>query len=101
MTSSSMMTGSAPTGSSTPPICAAADMWQRLPICAQLPISACESTMVDSSTKAPTLINIGGMHTTPAPTYDPSRILDPPGTTRTHASKANVLTGKVDLSTNG
>ena len=37
------MTGSAPTGSITPPICAAALRCTRLPICAHDPTSACES----------------------------------------------------------
>ena len=54
-----------PGGSSTPPICAPAEMWQFRPICAQLPTSACESIMVCSSRYAPTLMNIGGMQTTP------------------------------------
>ena len=62
-----MITGSAPTGSSTPPICAAAEMWQFLPTCAQLPTSACESIMVPSPTYAPALMYIGGMQVTPLP----------------------------------
>ena len=49
-TSSSMITGVALTGSSTPPICAAALRWTRFPIWAQLPTSAWESTIVPSST---------------------------------------------------
>src|SRR5580704_12183492 len=72
-TSSSMITGSAPTGSSTPPICAAAEMWQFLPIWAQLPTSACESTMVPSPTHAPALMYIGGMQVTLLPMKHPSR----------------------------
>ena len=60
------MTGVALIGSSTPPICAAALMCTRLPTCAHDPTSACESTIVPSSTYAPTLMNIGGMHTTDA-----------------------------------
>ena len=66
-TSSSTITGSAPTGSSTPPIWLAAEMWQFLPTCAQLPTSACESTMVPSPTYAPALMYIGGMQVTPLP----------------------------------
>ena len=62
-----MMTGSAPTGSSTPPIWEAAEMWQFLPTCAQLPTSAWESTMVPSPTYAPTLMYMGGMQVTPLP----------------------------------
>ena len=62
-----MITGSAPTGSSTPPIWLAAEMWQFLPTCAQLPTSACESTIVPSSTYAPALMYIGGMQVTPLP----------------------------------
>ena len=64
-TSSSMITGSAPTGSSTPPICDAAEMWQLRPTCAQLPTSAWESTIVPSPTYAPTLMYMGGMQVTP------------------------------------
>ena len=55
------------TGSSTPPICAAAEIWQCFPTCAQLPTSACESIMVPSPTYAPTFTNIGGMQITPRP----------------------------------
>ena len=90
-TSSSMITGIAPTGSSTPPICAAAEMWQCLPTCAQLPTSACESTMVPSPTYAPTLMNIGGMQVTPLPMKQPSRMLDPPGTMRTPLASVKSL----------
>ena len=56
-----MMTGISPIGSSTPPICAAAEMWTRFPTCAHDPTSACESIIVSSSMNAPALINIGGM----------------------------------------
>src|ERR1035438_9756205 len=45
-TSSSMMTGSAPTGSSTPPIWLGAEMWQFLPTWGQLPTRACESIVL-------------------------------------------------------
>src|SRR5271156_5330438 len=92
-TSSSMITGSAPTGSSTPPTCEPAEMWHLLPICAQLPTSACESTIVSSPTYAPTLMNMGGMHVTPLPTKQPSRMLDPPGTMRTPEVASNDFTG--------
>src|ERR1051326_8775003 len=51
-TSSSMTTGRLPIGSSTPPICAAADKCTRFPICAHEPTSACESIIVSSSTYA-------------------------------------------------
>src|SRR3954466_6027009 len=44
--SSSTITGEAPTGSSTPPSCAAAERWTRSPTWAQLPTSSCESTSV-------------------------------------------------------
>src|SRR5262249_10689692 len=97
-TSSSTITGSAPTGSSTPPIWLAAEMWQCAPICAQLPISACESTMVPSPTYAPTLMYIGGMQVTFWPRYAPSRTLDPPGTMRMFFSGPNCCTGYVLLS---
>ena len=88
-----MITGSAPTGSSTPPICAAADRCTRLPICAQEPTSAWLSIIVPSSTYAPTLTYIGGMHTTPGATYAPSRIVEPPGTMRTRSASVVGRTG--------
>ena len=56
------------TPTAAPPIWLAAEIWQLRPICAQLPISAWESTIVPSSTYAPTLMNIGGMQVTPLPT---------------------------------
>src|SRR3954454_1490178 len=96
-----MITGNAPTGSSTPPICDAAEIWQFLPTCAQLPISACESTMVPSSTHAPALMYIGGMQVTPLPMKQPSRILEPPGTIRDPDSGPIFRTGQVALSNNG
>src|SRR6478735_7323317 len=77
-TSSSITTGAAFTGSSTPPICAAALRCTRLPICAQEPTSACESTIVPVSTYAPTFTYIGGMQTTPGAMYVPRRTDDPP-----------------------
>src|SRR5229473_4258539 len=92
-TSSSMMTGSAPTGSSTPPICEPAEMWQLRPTCAQLPTSACESTMVPSPTYAPALIYMGGMQVTPLPTKQPSRMLEPPGTIRIPLCALNCFNG--------
>jgi hypothetical protein len=49
-TSSSTITGMAPTGSITPPICAAALRCTRFPICAHEPTSAWESTSVPSPT---------------------------------------------------
>src|ERR1700733_3401795 len=100
-TSSSITTGCAPTGSSTPPICALAEIWQFFPTCAQLPIRAFESTSVPSSTYAPTLIYIGGMQTTPLPIKLPSRMLEPPGTIRTPEVALIFFTGYVDLSKNG
>ena len=60
-----MITGSAPTGSITPPICAAALRWTRAPICAHDPTSACESIIDPSPTYAPMLTYIGGMAMTP------------------------------------
>ena len=47
---SSMMTGPACSGSSTPPMPAPPEMWQFLPICAQDPTVAQVSTMVPEST---------------------------------------------------
>jgi hypothetical protein len=49
-TSSSTITGKAPTGSMTPPICAAALTWTRAPIWAHEPTRACESISVPSPT---------------------------------------------------
>ncbi len=63
------------------------------PICAQLPTSACESIIVPSPTYAPAFTNIGGMHTTSRPMWQPSRILDPPGTIRTLSLTAKCRTG--------
>ena len=48
--SSSMITGPACSGSSTPPMPAPPEMWQRLPIWAQDPTVAQVSTIVPSST---------------------------------------------------
>ena len=48
--SSSMMTGSACTGSSTPPMPTPPEMWQFLPICAQEPTVDQVSIMVPLST---------------------------------------------------
>src|ERR687891_544932 len=97
-TSSSMTTGIAPTGSITPPTCAPALMCTRLPICAHEPTSACESTRLDSSTYAPILMYIGGTQMTPLATYAPSRIDEPPGTTRTPIAALIFLSGSVSLS---
>ena len=47
---SSMITGPACSGSSTPPMPAPPEMWQFLPICAQEPTVAQVSTMVPEST---------------------------------------------------
>ena len=47
---SSMITGPACSGSSTPPMPAPPEMWQFLPICAQEPTVAQVSTMVPAST---------------------------------------------------
>src|SRR6266850_1464008 len=98
ITSSSTITGTAPTGSSTPPICAAALRCTFLPICAHEPTSACESTSVPSPTYAPTLMYIGGMQMTPGARYAPSRMADPPGTTRTPLAGSIRFIGSVSLS---
>ena len=47
---SSMITGEACSGSSTPPMPVPPEMWQSLPICAQEPIVAQVSIMVPAST---------------------------------------------------
>src|SRR5207244_988990 len=85
-TSSSITTGTLPIGSSTPPICAAAERCTRFPTCAHEPTSACESIIVSSSTCAPTFTYAGGISTTPLPMYAPRRIDEPPGTMRMPSS---------------
>src|ERR1700722_14130285 len=57
--SSSMITGLACNGSSTPPIPTPPDKWQLAPICAQLPTVAQVSTMVLGPTQARTLTKLG------------------------------------------
>jgi len=99
--SSSTMTGSAPTGSMTPPICAPALTWTRAPICAHDPTSACESMSDPSPIHAPMFTNIGGMQITPVAMYAPSRTDDPPGTMRTPAAVDSLFSGSVSLSKNG
>src|SRR5581483_9471018 len=99
-TSSSITTGVALIGSSTPPTWAAALKCTRFPTCAHDPTSACESIIVPSSTYAPTFTYIGGMHTTEGARYAPSRTVEPPGTTRTRCSGEKCRTGYVSLSTN-
>src|SRR5947209_1772040 len=93
-----MTTGTAPTGSSTPPTCAAADRCTRLPTWAHEPTRAWLSIIVPSSTYAPALTYIGGMHTTPGARYAPSRTLEPPGTMRTPSITVVGRTGYVSLS---
>jgi hypothetical protein len=44
---------------------------------------------------------IGGMQMTPAATKAPSRMVEPPGTTRTLSLIANLRSGRVSLSKNG
>ena len=61
---SSMTTGPACSGSSTPPMPAPPEIWQFLPIWAQEPTVAQVSIMVPLSTRAPTLTK-HGMSTTP------------------------------------
>src|SRR5580698_7868878 len=96
-----MMTGNRPTGSSTPPIWAAAEMWQLLPTWAQLPTSACESITVPSPTQAPALMYMGGIQMTPLPIKQPSRMLEPPGTRRMPSEGLSRFTGQVALSNMG
>ena len=77
-------------------------MWQRAPICAHDPTSACESIIVPAPTYAPTFTYIGGMQTTPGATYAPSRTVEPPGTMRTPSVEARSFRGaRVSLSKNG
>ena len=57
--SSSMITGPAWSGSSTPPIPAPPEMWTLRPIWAQLPTVAQVSTIVPSPTWAPMLTKLG------------------------------------------
>ena len=46
-------------------------------------------------------MNIGGMHVTPVPTKQPSRMEEPPGTIRTPSPGKSCFTGQVALSKNG
>src|ERR1044071_3431738 len=93
-----MTTGTAPTGSNTPPICAAAERCTRFPTCAHEPTRAWLSIIVPSSTSAPALTYIGGMQTTPAARYAPSLTEEPPGTMRTLSRTLVGRTGYVSLS---
>ena len=93
-----MITGNAPTGSSTPPIWAAAAMWTFLPTCAQEPTSAWESIIEPSSTYAPILTYAGGIMITEGARYAPLLTELPPGTIRTLSSTVKRLAGMVSLS---
>src|SRR5438045_2725943 len=95
------MTGMAPTGSMTPPICAAALTCTRAPTWAHDPTSACESISEPSPIYAPMLTYIGGMQMTPGAIYAPSRTDDPPGTIRTFDPAVYFFIGSVSLSKNG
>src|SRR5690606_28410137 len=97
-TLSSMITGIAPIGSSTPPICDAAERWTFFPICAQDPTSAWESIMHPVSMNAPILMYEGGIIIVPAQTQLPLLIDEPPGTSLTLLSTSNGCRGSVDLS---
>jgi len=61
---SSIITGPACSGSSTPPMPAPPEMWQFLPIWAQEAMVTQVSIMVPLSTRAPTLTKLG-ISTTP------------------------------------
>jgi hypothetical protein len=93
-----MTTGSAPTGSMTPPIWAAALTCTLAPTCAHEPTSAWESMSVCSPTQAPMFTYIGGMQMTPGARYAPSRIAEPPGTMRMPAARPGRFNGSVSLS---
>src|SRR6478735_4347897 len=77
---SSMITGPACSGSSTPPMPAPPEMWQFLPICAQEPTVAQVSTMVPEPTYAPRLTK-DGISTTPG-AMKAERRTTQPGTAR-------------------
>src|SRR5579862_5166425 len=81
---SSMMTGAACGGSSTPPIPTPPERCTFLPICAHDPTVAHVSTIVPSSTYAP-ILTYDGIMITPGARYAPKRA-DAPGTTRTPAA---------------
>ena len=93
-----MMTGSAPTGSMTPPTCAPALTCTRAPTCAQEPTSACESIIDPAPTYAPMFTYIGGIQMTPGARYAPSRTADPPGTILIPAASPGFFSGSVSLS---
>src|SRR5271154_5666944 len=82
--SSSMMTGLACNGSSTPPMPTPPDRWQLAPICAQLPTVAQVSTIVLRPTYAPTLTKLG-INTAPG-AIKAERRTTAPGTARKPAS---------------
>src|SRR6202012_4818108 len=82
--SSSMITGLACSGSSTPPIPTPPDRWQLAPIWAQLPTVAQVSTMVFLPTQAPTLTKLG-INTAPGAMNADFRTTAP-GTARNPAS---------------
>src|SRR5215470_15837839 len=81
---SSMMTGFAWIGSSTPPMPAPPERCTFLPIWAHDPTVAQVSTIVPESTYAPMLTN-DGIRTAPGATYAPQRTIAP-ATTRTPSS---------------
>ena len=62
---SSMMVGTAPAGSSTPPICVDAAMWMFFPTWAQEPMVTWLSTIEPESTYAPTFMYAGGITMAP------------------------------------
>ena len=92
------MTGRAPTGSSTPPSCDAAERCTCFPTWAHEPTRACESIIVPSSTYAPMFTYAGGIMITDGARYAPVRTLLPPGTILTPFSAVNFLAGIVSLS---
>ena len=75
-TSSSMITGRAAGGSSTPPIPTPPDKCTFFPIWAHEPTVAQVSTIVPESTYAPMLTN-EGMSTAPGAMYAPHRTIEP------------------------
>src|SRR3954452_3263196 len=82
--SSSMITGPACSGSSTPPIPAPPEIWTLRAIWAQLPTVAQVSTIVPSPTLAPMLTKLG-ISTAPGAMKAPRRTIEP-GTARKAAS---------------
>ena len=93
---SSMITGPACNGSSTPPIPTPPEMWTLRPICAHEPTVAQVSTIVPSPTWAPRLTKLG-ISTTPL-LMKALRRTTAPGTARIPAARKRSASQPANLS---